>query len=214
MEERLTRRTFVKGAAVTALGIAIAPVLSACSAQGSESESTNAEPESEPASNIAESGVLVAYFSATGNTKNVAEIIASHAQVDTFEITPAEPYTEEDLGYNNDDSRVSIEHEEGITSVELVSTTPENFDQYTTVFVGYPIWWGDASWVVNDFITRNSFESKTVIPFCTSASSPLGSSGENLASLAGTGTWIDGQRFSSSAEEEEVTAWVDSLELA
>lgn len=214
MEERLTRRTFIKGAAVAALGIAVAPVLSACSTQENESSNTNTETDNSSAPSVAESGVLVAYFSATGNTERIAKLISSHTEADVFEITPAEPYTSDDLDYNDDASRVSIEHSENITSVELSTTAPENFDQYSTVFVGYPIWWGDASWVINDFVSRNDFSDKTVVPFCTSASSPLGSSGEHLADMAGTGNWVEGQRFSASATEEEVTSWIDGLELS
>lgn len=131
-----------------------------------------------------------------------------------FELEPAEPYTDEDLNYNNDDSRVSREHEdESLRDVELVADTVENWDEYDTVFIGYPIWWGIAAWPVDSFVKANDFTGKTVIPFATSASSDLGQSGELLAELAGTGDWQEGQRFSSSVSEEDIQAWVDDLGL-
>ena len=92
---------------------------------------------------------LVVYFSATGNTERVAEMIAEVTGGDLFELELAVPYTDEDLNYNDDNSRVSQEHaDEGLRNVELVSTTVEGFDEYENVFVGYPVWWGIAAWPV------------------------------------------------------------------
>ena len=91
--------------------------------------------------------------------------------------------------------------------------TPPDFDAYRTVFVGYPIWWGGASWVVDGFVTGNDFTGKTVVPFCTSGSSPIGSSGDALALMAGSGDWVGGARFAAGASESEVAAWVDGLGL-
>ena len=157
---------------------------------------------------------LVVYYSATGSTESVAEVIARETGADLFALEPAEPYTNEDLNYNDDDSRVSKEHEnEEERVVELVSVTPDNWGDYDTVFIGYPIWWGIAAWPVNGFIENNDFTGKTVIPFCTSASSGLGESGELLAEMAGTGDWQEGQRFRSSVSEDDVAAWVNGLGL-
>ena len=97
--------------------------------------------------------------------------------------------------------------------VELVQETPDGFDAYTTVFIGYPIWWGGAAWPVDRFVTGNDFAGKTVYPFCTSASSGLGTSAQDLAELCGTGEWREGERFPSSASAEEVEEWVDGLGL-
>ena len=161
-----------------------------------------------------EGKTLVVYFSATGNTEHVAEMIAEVTGGDLFELEPADPYTDEDLNYNDDNSRVSQEHaDEGLRKVELVSTTVEGFDEYENVFVGYPVWWETAAWPVNTFIEVNDFTGKTVIPFCTSASSGLGESGELLAELAGTGEWMEGMRFRSGVSEEDVVAWVEDLGL-
>lgn len=157
--------------------------------------------------------VLIAYYSATGNTEAVANIIADATGGDLFELELTEPYTDDDLNWSDDNSRVSQEHEnEDQRDVELVSTTPENWDSYDTVFIGYPVWWGIAAWPVNQFVENNDFTGKTVIPFCTSASSGIGDSGELLADMAGTGDWQEGQRFRSSVSDEDVVAWVESLE--
>lgn len=157
--------------------------------------------------------VLIAYYSATGNTEAVANMIADATGGDLFELEPTEPYTDDDLNWSDDNSCVSQEHEnEDQRDVELVSTTPENWDSYDTVFIGYPIWWGIAAWPVDHFVEDNDFTGKTVIPFCTSASSGIGDSGELLADMAGTGDWQEGQRFRSSVSDEDVVAWVESLE--
>lgn len=158
--------------------------------------------------------VLVVYYSATGNTKAVAEVIAGYTEGDTFELIPVDDYTDEDLDWTKDGSRVNREHEdESLQDIELVSTTVENFDSYDTVFIGYPIWWHDAAWPVNNLVKNNDFSGKTVIPFCTSSSSELGESGTNLAAMAGTGDWQEGQRFSGSVGEDEVREWLANLDF-
>lgn len=160
------------------------------------------------------SSVLVVYYSATGNTAQVAQYIADSTGGDLFEIQPVEPYTDDDLNWTNDNSRVSQEHaDESLRDVELVADTVDNWDQYDTVFIGYPIWWGIAAWPVDGFVEANDFSGKTVIPFCTSSSSGLGESGQLLADMAGTGDWQEGQRFRSSASQEDVQSWVDELGL-
>lgn len=160
------------------------------------------------------SKVLVVYYSATGSTKAVAETIAKTTGGDLFKIEPVEPYTDDDLDWTNDSSRVSTEHnDESKRNVELTKVTPDNWDSYDMVLIGYPIWWGIAAWPVDNFVKGNDFSGKTVIPFCTSASSGLGDSGDLLEEMAGTGDWKEGQRFSSGASEADVTSWVDSLGL-
>ena len=158
--------------------------------------------------------MLVVYYSATGNTEAVAGYIAEATGGDLFELEPAEPYTDADLNWTDENSRVTLEHEdESLRDVELVADTVDNWDSYDTVFIGYPIWWGIAAWPVDTFVEANDFTGKTVIPFCTSSSSGLGQSGELLSEMAGTGDWLEGQRFRSSASQEDVTEWVDSLGL-
>ena len=158
--------------------------------------------------------VLVVYFSGTGNTEGVAQTIASTLDADLFELEPADPYTDEDLDWTVDGSRVNQEHEnEALQAVELTADTVENWEEYDTVFIGYPIWWGIAAWPVNDFIQANDFTGKTVVPFCTSASSGLGQSAERLEQMAGSGTWLEGRRFSQSPSQQEVQSWVESLDF-
>lgn len=157
---------------------------------------------------------LVVVYSASGNTKAIADYIVSATGADLFEITPTEPYTSDDLDWTDPDSRVSREHDdESLRDVELTTTTVENWEDYDTVFIGYPIWWGIAAWPTDTFVKANDFSDKTVIPFCTSSTSGLGESGKLLADEAGTGNWLDGQRFQSRANESEVKEWVDSLGL-
>lgn len=141
--------------------------------------------------------------------------IAFNPAVELSYLKPADPYTDEDLNYNNEDSRVSQEYaDESLRDVELVSDTVENWDSYDTVFIGYPIWWGIAAWPVDTFVDANDFTGKTVIPFATSASSGLGESGQLLAELAGTGDWQEGMRFRSSVSEGDMQEWLDSLSLS
>ncbi len=162
----------------------------------------------------ADKKILVAYYSAQNHTKGAAEAIADELKADTFVITPKEPYTEADLDWTDDNSRVNAEHDAPDTRhIELESSSPESFADYDVVFVGYPIWWGSASWVVDDFIKNNDFTGKTVIPFCTSQASGLGESGKELEEMAGTGNWLEGKRFPESFDEKEVRQWASSLKL-
>ena len=158
--------------------------------------------------------VLVVYYSASGNTKRVAEDIAEAAGGDLFEIVPTEVYTSDDLNWTNSDSRVSREHDdESLRDVPLTTTEVKNWDEYDTVFIGYPIWWGIAAWPVDNFVKNNDFTGKAVIPFATSSSSGMGQSGTLLEEMAGTGDWQDGQRFSSGASQSDVADWVSGLGL-
>lgn len=114
--------------------------------------------------------------------------------------------------WNDSNSRVSVEHsDESKRDVPLTKTVPDNWNDYDTVFLGYPIWWGSAAWPVNNFVKGNDFSGKTVIPFCTSASSGIGQSDKDLAKMAGTGNWKDGERFSSDTSSSKVETWVKGL---
>lgn len=196
--------------------------------QSSTADTTAAESSEQAESNTEESAentadktnsetgkTLVVYYSASGNTERVAKAAAEAAGADLFEIVPVEPYTSDDLNWRNNDSRVSREHDdESLRDVELVSTEVENWDSYDTVLIGYPIWWGIAAWPTDGFVKSNDFTGKTVIPFCTAASSGIGQSGKLLADLAGSGDWQEGQRFASGASDKEIAAWVAGLGLA
>lgn len=209
----------MKKIAAIFMSIFILTGFTACSNAGNEtaetqSAATAARNEEKGANTdlIQEGKNLVVYFSASGNTKNVAELIAAETNADMFELIPKDPYTTADLNWSDDNSRVTYEHDhDEARNIELESTSVENWESYETVFVGYPIWWHIAAWPVNDFVKANDFSGKTVVPFCTSASSDLGESGELLAEMAGTGNWLDGKRFSSGASEEDVHSWIESL---
>lgn len=159
--------------------------------------------------------VLVVYFSAQGHTEAVAGYIAEATGGDVFELVPVDPYTADDLRWTDDNSRVVQEYEakqEGtLEDVALTDTTADGWEDYDTVFIGYPIWWYDAAWPVSGFVAANDFTGKTVVPFCTSSSSDLVESGNLLADMAGEGNWLTGHRFRSSASESDVRDWLGDL---
>ena len=172
-------------------------------------------PAPQPETPSANSRILVAYYSAQGHTKAVAEAAAEALNADSLELIPVIPYADADLNWTVDGSRVNREHEnESLRDVKLTNAVVENWNEYDTVLIGYPIWWGIAAWPVNDFVSSNDFTGKTVIPFCTSASSGLGQSGELLKELAGTGNWLEGQRFREGASSADVQAWAKGLNLS
>lgn len=208
LEYSLTRRGFFRAALFA--GLSGAALLAGCSPRDDASSAASA------GSDSAEEGtkILVAYYSASGNTRAVAEEIAQETNADLFEITPRDPYTADDLDWTVDGSRVNLEHEdESKRDIPLVQVTPDDFDRYDTVLIGYPIWWAVAAWPVDGFVKDNDFAGKTVIPFCTSTSSGLGNSATGLANLAGSGDWKAGKRFASHPDEDDVREWVESLDL-
>ena len=225
MKNKISRRQFlqVAGASAAALLLASCSGNSASSVSSSSVASSaassvaasSAAASSETASTVTTTGkTLVVYFSATGTTEGVAQAIADTVGADLFEVVPSDPYTSDDLNWTNNDSRVSREHnDEGLRAVALESTDVDGWDDYDTVFIGYPIWWGIAAWPMSSFVAVNDFTGKTVIPFCTSTSSGIGQSGELLAELAGTGSWLDGYRFSSSTTANDIAALAESLSL-
>ena len=153
--------------------------------------------------------ILVVYYSAQSHTELVAKKIAGNLNADIFEIVPKDVYTSDDLDWTNAKSRVSREHDdESLRNVELESTEVANWDSYDTVLIGYPIWWGIAAWPVNTFVKANNFAGKTVIPFCTSASSDIGNSGKLLEKEAGSGNWLEGQRFSSNPTDKDIKTFI------
>ena len=149
---------------------------------------------------------IVVFFSATGNTKRAAEIIARTKGLDVWEIKPKEPYTDSDLDYRNDNSRVSREHQDRSLMPEIDGDVP-GWDSYETVFLGYPIWWGEAPNIVYHFVRSHDFSGKQVIPFCTSYSSDLGDSDVLLEETAKSGEWFPGTRFAGGASESDLIDW-------
>ena len=155
---------------------------------------------------------LVAYFSATGNTEGVAELLQTALDADLYEIVPEVAYTSEDLNYSSDDCRANREQNDP-DARPAIDGSVENMDSYDVIFLGYPIWWAEAPKIISTFLESYDFTGKTIVPFCTSGSSGIGSSAEHLAGLAGSSTWLEGARFAPGASQEEVAAWVDGLEL-
>ena len=208
-------------------GIVAASMLAGCgSSSRSQTDNTESSSQNEVSSSSAsETAVaddtestgktLVVYYSATGTTEGVAQTIADTTGGDLFEIQPVEPYTDDDLDWTNDDSRVSREHDdESLRDVDLVSTSVDNWDSYDTVFIGYPIWWGIVAWPVDGFVEANDFSGKAVIPFCTAASSGIGDSGNLLEEMAGTGNWLEGKRLDRGISEDEVKDWISDLGIS
>lgn len=152
--------------------------------------------------------ILVAYFSATGNTKAVAEKLAGAINADLFEIVPEQLYTSEDLNWQNDQSRSSIEMGDR-SSRPVISSKIDDMAQYKIVFVGSPIWWGREPSIIDTFIESHDFSDKTVIPFVTSGSSGIGDYGANLQSLAPNAKVLTGKRFSNDVSAEELKSWAD-----
>ncbi len=156
------------------------------------------------------SGVLVVYFSATGTTKGVAEKIAGITGADTYEIKAAQEYTDADLNWNDSKSRSTKEQNDPSARPEIGSEAV-SLDGYTTIYIGYPIWWGEEPRIMDTFVESCDFEGKTMIPFCTSGSSGIGRSGQNLADKAGSGTWLAGKRFGAGASEDDIRSWIEGL---
>ena len=192
--------------------------LTACSGSSSEeaadtdngAEKTAEEQTEAPETNDSGSGdaTLVVYFSATGNTRSVAEKIASITNADIYEIKAAQEYTDADLDWNDSESRTTKEQNDASARPEIGSD-PVSLEEYKTVYIGYPIWWGEEPRIMDTFVESYDFSGITVIPFCTSSSSGIGNSGQNLAENAGSGNWLEGARFSGGASEDELKAWVN-----
>ena len=192
--------------------------LTACSGGNSEetadtdngSEATAAEQttEAEPNDSSTGNATLVVYFSATGNTRGVAEKIASITGADINEIKAAQEYTDADLDWHDSDSRTTHEQNDPSARPEIGSD-PVSLDGYTTIYIGYPIWWGEEPRIMDTFVESYDFDGITMIPFCTSGSSGIGRSGQNLADNAGSGNWLEGARFGGGASEDELSTWID-----
>ena len=170
------------------------------------------EPQPDPTPAPGEHKILVAYFSATNTTEKIAGYIADELPADLYEIVPEIPYTSADLNYGDPSSRTSIEMNDP-NARPAISGSVKNMGQYETVFLGYPIWWGEAPRIISTFLESYDLSGKTIIPFCTSGSSGIGSSAANLHSLTNGAKWHDGRRFGGSASHSDVAAWVNNLDL-
>lgn len=155
---------------------------------------------------------LVIYYSAEGHTKRIAEEIAKNLQADSFEITPSKTYTPDDLNWMDNNSRCTKEHDNpSLRDIELDNETVPNWEEYDRIIIGYPIWWGIAAWPTNSFVKKQDLTGKTIIPFCTSHSSGLGTSDEELKNDANSGDWQKGHRFYQDDNSDTIEAWTKSL---
>ena len=180
------------------------------SSENSEVEaesSENQDPETEG------SKILVAYFSATGNTEGIAQQLAEGLEADLYEIVPETPYTSDDLNYSDNSSRSSVEMDDP-DARPGISGSVENMEQYDVVLIGYPIWWGEAPRIMSTFIESYDFSGKTLAAFCTSSSSGFGSSDSALREAADSASWLDGIRFSSGASSEDILEWANGLGIS
>lgn len=159
---------------------------------------------------IEASNIAIIYFSATNKTKKVAEYIGNYYNVQPIAIEPTIPYTNSDLNYNDSTSRASEEHRDRSIRPEIKNKI--DITNYDYIFLGYPIWWGEAPNIMYTFVEGQDFSNKTIIPFVTAASSPIGSSAINL-SKGQAGTWQDGRRFTASVTEKNVTGWLEELNI-
>lgn len=182
------------------------PEIAPSESVGSESSSSEFIPEPEETA----SKILVAYFSATNTTKTLAESLAEGLDADIYAIVPTEPYTSDDLNYRDDNSRSTREMNDP-ASRPAISGSVEDMNRYDTVVIAYPIWWGEAPRIVDTFVESYDFSGKTIVPFCTSGGSGIGSSAKTLETLAGGGNWLDGRRFSGSESKDDMLSWFSGL---
>ena len=159
-----------------------------------------------------ENRVLVAYFSCTGSTEKIANHIADVLGVTAYRITPETPYTSADLNYNDSSTRATREQNDP-SARPAISGSVENMADYDVIFLGYPIWWGQAPKIMYTFVESYDLTGKTIIPFCTSGSSGIGSSATNLSVSAPKATWLSGNRFSGSASRDSIFSWINGLGL-
>lgn len=185
--------------------------ISACSNNTTKDEVEEVVENNQPQDNTTgEEKVLVVYFSATGTTENVAQMIANITNADIYEIIAADEYTSEDLNWNDSNSRTTIEQNDPSVRPEIASEKIA-LDDYNTIYIGYPIWWGEEPRIMDSFVESYNFDGKTMIPFCTSGGSGIGRSGKNLEENAGTGIWLEGKRFGSNVSEADLKSWIEGI---
>lgn len=170
-------------------------------------EQIKAQPAEEP-----QSDTIVVYFSRTGNTEKIANYLLEITGADSYVIQAAVPYSDEDIAYNNSSCRANQEQNDKTVRPEIADPI-SSLDGYDTVFLGYPIWWGEEPRIIDTFLESYDLSEKTVIPFCTSGSSGISVSEKNIAALVPIGEQLAGKRFSASASKDEVQQWYDSLPL-
>lgn len=159
------------------------------------------------------SKTLIAYFSCSGVTKKVAELLATIVDGDLYEIVPETPYTQEDLDWNDPNARSTVEMHD-MDSRPIIKGKVNNMKSYDTVFIGFPIWWYIAPTIINTFLESYDFSNKTVIPFATSGMSGVGKTDQWLHRSCSSETlWKPAIRFSNRINEKQLSEWVKNLDL-
>ena len=183
-----------------------APEAALAAAEPAEAEETSADE--------GQRHILVAWFSATGHTEPLAKYAAEYLDADLYEIVPAQPYTAEDLNYNDSSTRATVEQNTDDARQEI-SGMVENMEQYDTIIIAHPIWWGQAPKIIYTFLESYDFSGKTLVTMCTSASSGLGTSAENLQKAAPDSVnWLESKRFEIETDASAVELWLDSIGLS
>ena len=184
-------------------------LLGACSSNQSSNNNDSSKTSSSGAEPIitGESNTLVAYFSVTNHTEALAKFAQEHLECDLFEIVPTQEYTSEDIDYNSDCRANREQNDE--TARPQIKNKIEDMSKYDTIVLGYPIWWAQAPKIMYTFIESYDLTNKTILPFCTSGSSPIGSSATNLAKSAPKANWLEGKRFAAGTNKETFNSWLD-----
>lgn len=178
--------------------------------QSETEEQTEIEMETEPSEFVStekqeadvSTKTLVVYFSCTGTTELVAEYITEILGADSYQIVPEDPYTEADLAYYTDGRADQEQNDPDVRPA--ISGGVENMDEYDTIILGYPIWHGQAPRIISTFLESYDFSGKTIVPFCTSHSSGIGSSADNLHVLCADSTlWMEGRRFEAGTSKKQ-----------
>ncbi len=194
--------------------LAVLMIFTFASCKGSEDKSDLTSPPSESggtedapdSAKKSASKTLVAYFSVTNNTERVAQTISESLGADLYEITPRQPYSEVDIDYNDPESRCSKENNDPAARPAISGELPNTYS-YDVIYLGYPLWFGKAPKIMNTFIESLDLSGKTIIPFCTSASSDFGNSDDDLIAASEAAFWQEGKRFGAQATEDEVISW-------
>ena len=155
---------------------------------------------------------IVVYFSRTNNTEKIANYIIDYTDSDSYEIEATVPYSDADIAYNNSSCRANQEQNDKTARPEIANPI-ESLDSYDVIYLGYPIWWGEEPRIIDTFLESYDFSDKTVIPFCTSASSEITTSEKNISNLVDIGNQLEGKRFSASTSQSEVEQWIDGLNI-
>ena len=179
-----------------------------CGSTSAQAQSAPAQSEENSAESKPENTSLIVVFSATGTTRGVADKIAALTGAEVVDIIPAQPYTAEDLNYNDRSTRATVEQNTPDARPEIANEI--SLEGYTTIYLGYPIWWGQAPRIMSTFVESHDFTDMTVIPFCTSGGSGAGRTGETLGEQAGTGTFLPSTRLSANVSDADLQKWIDS----